>query len=157
MAMTAGKLSSPCLRSITSIGTQNRRQFHVWSKCLSSTKTHDEQDSSSSSTSINDSVKRRENTTAPTFNVNKLPLKTQNRKQAIEARGVSVIYQQSATTKHRRGNNDVDKGKSVRTRPAAATSGGSIVVRKMRKISHCIFFENVYSSHCLYCCIPRRP
>jgi hypothetical protein len=136
--VTAGKLNRPCFRSITSKHTQSRQQFYVWSKCLSSTHKNHEQGSSSPAPSISDSVKRREKTTAPAFNVSKPPLKVQNRKQAIEAQGVSVIYQQSATTKHRRGSSDVDHRKPIRSRPGASTSGGSVVVRIMKK-SHRIF------------------
>jgi hypothetical protein len=98
---------------------------------LSSAKIYEQ---GNSSENINNSVMlRRKKTTAPTFNVNKSPLsKTQNRKQALEARGVSIIYHQSATTKHRREKGDVDASKSgVSVQPTvAATSGGSVVVRR---------------------------
>jgi len=134
MAAATGKLRRPCLATFGSLQTRNRQHFHSWSKCASSAKLHVHTTASDNKRPI---PPRRGNVGKAELPRPAKPAATkgvqrQNRRQALEARGVSVIYQQSATAMYRRKKGEPEPDPNPVAgfpRSVAATSGGSVVVR----------------------------
>ena len=150
MAAATGALK-PCLATIGTLRARNRRQFHAWSKCALSAKLQvhtaasDEQRSTERPPDGN-KVELSKPLTA-TKNV------PQKRRPVRDVRGVSVIYQQSATEIHRRkkGDSAANPVKSAFPAFISATSGGSVVVSEPILYNRFEYFIGIKTYNGFHC------
>lgn len=111
------------IRPLGSLRTRSRKGFHSWPICAASAKEQEVQ-SITDEPSTTASPENSHATDTKTTNRNS-PLKStsannnfiSNRQKVLEARGVSVIYQQSATATFR----------AAKTKPALPSQGSRVV------------------------------